>query len=178
MSDHPTTILCLASYFKGNAFMQQCKALGSTVYLLTREKFKDADWARESIDELFWMPDTHKQPDITYAVSYMMRSRKIDRIVPLDDYDVEVAANLREHLRIPGMGETTVRHFRDKLAMRVQARAEGTAFRSRVVWHQKTRFVRRIVARARRTRRPTVVLCVGKIHSRRCVSCGFRDLGR
>jgi hypothetical protein len=125
MSDHPTTILCLASYFKGAAFLQQCKALGCTVYLLTKEKFKDADWPRESIDELFWMPDTHKQPDLTYAVSYMMRSRKIDRIVPLDDYDVEVAANLREHLRIPGMGETTVRHFRDKLAMRVQARAEG-----------------------------------------------------
>src|SRR5581483_8900425 len=125
MPDHPTTILCLASYFKGTAFIQECKNLGCTVYLLTKEKFKDADWPRESIDEMFWMPDTHKQPDLTYAVSYMMRSRKIDRIVPLDDYDVEVAANLREHLRIPGMGETTVRHFRDKLAMRVQARAEG-----------------------------------------------------
>lgn len=121
----PTTILALGSYFKGSAFLQQCKALGCTVYLLTKEKFKDADWPRESIDEMFWMPETHKQPDLTYAVSYMMRSRKIDRIVPLDDYDVEVAANLREHLRIPGMGETTVRHFRDKLAMRVQARDEG-----------------------------------------------------
>ncbi len=122
---HPTTILALGSYFKGAAFLQQCKALGCTVYLLTKEKFKDAAWPRESIDEMFWMPDTHKQPDLTYAVSYMMRTRKIDRIVPLDDYDVEVAANLREHLRIPGMGETTVRHFRDKLAMRVQARDEG-----------------------------------------------------
>ncbi len=125
MPDHPTTILCLASYFKGTAFIQECKNLGCTVYLLTKEKFKDADWPRESIDEMFWMPETHKQPDITYAVSYMMRTHKIDRIVPLDDYDVEVAANLREHLRIPGMGETTVRHFRDKLAMRVQAREEG-----------------------------------------------------
>lgn len=124
-SDRPTTVLALASYFKGTAFIQQCKELGCTVYLLTKEKFKDADWPRESIDEMFWMPDTHKQPDLTYAVSYMMRSRKIDRIVPLDDYDVEMAANLREHLRIPGMGETTVRHFRDKLAMRVQARDEG-----------------------------------------------------
>ena len=97
------------------------------MYLLTKEKFKDSDWPRESIDEMFWMPETHKQPDLTYAVSYMMRTRKIDRIVPLDDYDVEVAANFREHLRIPGMGETTVRHFRDKLAMRVQARDEGIA---------------------------------------------------
>src|SRR6266516_1626961 len=30
-------------------------------------------------------------------------------------------ANWREHLRIPGMGDTTGRHFRDKLAMRLQA---------------------------------------------------------
>ena len=126
-TNHPTTVLALGSYFKGSAFLQECKALGCTVYLLTKEKYKDSDWPRESIDELFWMPETHLQPDLTYAVSYMMRTRKIDRIVPLDDYDVEVAANLREHLRIPGMGETTVRHFRDKLAMRVQARDEGVS---------------------------------------------------
>ena len=42
--------------------------------------------------------------------------------MPLDDFDVETAALLREHLRIPGMGETTARYFRDKLAMRVKAR--------------------------------------------------------
>lgn len=125
MTDRSTTILCLATYFKGTAFIEECKNLGCTVYLLTKEKFKDADWPRASIDEMFWMPNPHKQPDLTYAVSYMMRTRKIDRIVPLDDYDVEVAANLREHLRIPGMGETTVRHFRDKLAMRVQAHDQG-----------------------------------------------------
>jgi biotin carboxylase len=49
----------------------------------------------------------------------------IDRIVPLDDYDVEMAAALREHLRIPGMGDSTARYFRDKLAMRVRARDRG-----------------------------------------------------
>jgi biotin carboxylase len=38
---------------------------------------------------------------------------------------VETAAALREHLRIPGMGDTTARHFRDKLAMRVKARDHG-----------------------------------------------------
>ena len=36
-----------------------------------------------------------------------------------------MAAALREHLRIPGMGETTARYFRDKLAMRMKARDEG-----------------------------------------------------
>jgi biotin carboxylase len=49
----------------------------------------------------------------------------IDAIVPLDDYDVETAAALREHLRLPGLGETGARYFRDKLAMRTQASAAG-----------------------------------------------------
>ena len=38
---------------------------------------------------------------------------------------METVADLREHLRIPGMGGSTARYFRDKLAMRVQARDEG-----------------------------------------------------
>ncbi|HEU4532983.1 MAG TPA: hypothetical protein VFS00_02655, partial [Polyangiaceae bacterium] len=53
------------------------------------------------------------------------RSRPVDRIVALDDYDVEVAAMLREHLRVGGMGESTARYFRDKLAMRERASSRG-----------------------------------------------------
>ena len=126
MSDsRPINMLHLASYFKGAAFMQECKRQGCHVMLLTKEKLADAEWPRESIDETFYMPDLSKRPDIIYAVSYLARTRNIDRIVPLDDYDVETAAALREHLRVPGMGDTTARYFRDKLAMRVQARDEG-----------------------------------------------------
>src|SRR5262249_1683553 len=56
-----------------------------------------------------------------------MRSRKIDRFVALDDFDIEVAAFLREHFRMTdtGHGESTARLFRDKLAMRVKAREIG-----------------------------------------------------
>jgi len=114
------TILCIGSFFKGNAFLRECKGQGCRVILVTEEKLKDAAWARESIDEIFYMPKIVR-PDITNAISYLARTRRIDRIVPLDDYDVETAAALREHLRIPGMGDTTARYFRDKLAMRVQA---------------------------------------------------------
>ena len=61
------------------------------------------------------------------AVSYLMRSRKIDRIVALDDFDIEVAAFLREQFRMTdtGQGESTARLFRDKLAMRMWARELG-----------------------------------------------------
>lgn len=121
----PVTILCLASYFKGTTFLQAAKENGAQVILLTREKLADEAWPHESIDEIFYMPNLAKKPDIFYAVSYLTRSRHIDRIVPLDDYDVETAAALREHLRLPGLGDTTVRYFRDKLAMRFQAQAAG-----------------------------------------------------
>ena len=68
------------------------------------------------------MPDLAQQPDITHAVSFLARTRQIDCIVPLDDYDVETAAALREHLRLPGLGISAAKLFRDKLAMRVRAR--------------------------------------------------------
>jgi hypothetical protein len=35
------------------------------------------------------------------------------------------AALVREHFRLPGMGQTTARYFRDKLAMRLQAQNAG-----------------------------------------------------
>ncbi|HET9906955.1 MAG TPA: ATP-grasp domain-containing protein [Anaerolineales bacterium] len=119
------TVLCLASYFKGSAFLQAAKEAGMQVILLTNDKFKDDDWPRESIDEFFNMPDLSKRPDIIHAVSYLARERKLDLIVALDDYDVETAAHLREHFRMPGMGDTLARNFRDKLAMRTTARNAG-----------------------------------------------------
>ncbi|MGA8270657.1 MAG: ATP-grasp domain-containing protein, partial [Candidatus Sulfotelmatobacter sp.] len=58
-------------------------------------------------------------------VTHLSRTQKIDRIVALDEYDMETASTLREHLRIPGMGLTTMRYFRDKLAMRMRALDRG-----------------------------------------------------
>ncbi len=123
----PVTILCLASYFKGLSFLTAASQAGARVLLLTREKLRNEPWPWESIDEVFYMPSLTARPDIVYAVSYLMRSEAIDRIVPLDDYDVETAAHLREHLRLNGLNESTSRFFRDKLAMRMQARAHGLA---------------------------------------------------
>jgi phosphoribosylaminoimidazole carboxylase (NCAIR synthetase) len=119
------TILALASYFKGQEFLREAKRLGARVLLLTREKLADAAWPMDSIDERFLMPDLRLRDDVVHAVSYLARSDAIDRIVPLDEFDLEMASALREHLRVPGMGETTVRHFRDKLAMRMLAREKG-----------------------------------------------------
>ena len=119
------TILALASYHKGQEFLREAKRLGARVLLITREKLADAEWPLESIDQRFLMPELNVREHAINAVSFLARSEAIDRIVPLDEFDLEIASTLREHLRIPGMGETTVRYFRDKLAMRMQAREKG-----------------------------------------------------
>lgn len=121
----PKTILCLSSYEKGQEFLRECKRQGCHVILVTVTELEHANWPRESIDEFFHMPDLSKVDDVIRGVSYLARTRVIDRIVAMDDYDVWTAAALREHLRLPGMGDSTVRYFRDKLAMRVKAQESG-----------------------------------------------------
>ena len=102
--------------------MRACKELGNTVYLLTDQKLANADWPREAIDEIFFLPswnnDAGNMDQMLLGLSHIMRSRKIDRVVALDDFDVEKGALIRETFRIDGMGQTTARYFRDKLAMR------------------------------------------------------------
>jgi biotin carboxylase len=122
---NPLTILCVSSYEKGQEFMRTCKAEGAAVLLLTVEKLRHADWPFDSIAEVFTMPEDLPLQHLIYTVSYIARSRSIDRIVALDEFDMENVSALREHLRIPGMGLTTVRYFRDKLAMRGRAQEAG-----------------------------------------------------
>ena len=124
MSNQKPIILCLANYVKGRPFLEECHRLGVRTVVLTLEKWKDGDWP-SSVDEMFFIDDLGRNQDLLLAVSYLARERDFSAIVPLDDYAVEVAANLREHLRCPGMGESTARYFRDKLAMRMQAREFG-----------------------------------------------------
>lgn len=115
------TILCLASYHKGHRFIQRCKREGCRVYLLTITSLLNEPWPRDQLDDVFALPTFSDRQGLLYAVSYLARTRDIDRIVALDDFDVETAAALREHFRLPGMSESHARLFRDKLAMRTLA---------------------------------------------------------
>ncbi len=117
----PLTFLCITTYEKGQEFMRECKRSGCRVILLTAEKLRNGDWPRESLDETYYLPEDIPLDDIVKAVTHLARNEKLDRIVALDEFDMETAATLREHLRIPGMGLTTMRYFRDKLAMRMRA---------------------------------------------------------
>src|SRR5450759_2230281 len=122
-------ILCLAGYEKGHEFLRQAKRLGCGVVLVTSQSLQGkAEWPMAHIEEIFYMPDQNhdwNRADLIKAVSYLARTRVIDRVVALDDFDVEAAAALREHLRLPGMGETHVGHFRDHLAIRMKAGERG-----------------------------------------------------
>jgi len=123
------SFLCISSYFKGEAFLKACKEAGNRVYLITSEKLRDEKWPHDHIDEVFYMREDGSgqwnMDHLINAVAYKMREMHFDRFVALDDFDVEKVAALREQFRIPGMGNTTSRYFRDKLAMRVKAKLEG-----------------------------------------------------
>ncbi|HEY3989943.1 MAG TPA: ATPase [Acidobacteriaceae bacterium] len=118
-------IFCLSTYVKGQAFLRECARLGCRVELLTLDKHRDADWPRDILGAIHTMPEEMTSSQIVNTVMYLARSRKIDRIVALDEFDMEIAATLREHMRLPGLGESATRFFRDKLSMRVRAREAG-----------------------------------------------------
>jgi biotin carboxylase len=122
--DRRPTVLLISSFFKGGRLIQECKKQDCHTVLVTLDSLKDKEWPWESIDEKFFIPGSFAEPQLTHAISYLARTREIDSIIPLDDFDVEVAASLREHMRKPGIGDTVARHFRDKLAMRMQAKEE------------------------------------------------------
>ena len=124
----PLSILCIASFFKGEDFMRGAKEAGCIVYLVTSSQLRHAEWPRESLDDIFFVDDIDgvkghwNMQEVIGGLAWLMRTKPIDRIVSLDDFDVEKGAELREHFRIPGMGQTTCRYFRDKLAMRMKAK--------------------------------------------------------
>ena len=72
----PITLLCIASYKKGDDFLCQAKREGARVLLLTSKSLEHADWPRASIDQTYYIPDKDKewnQRDVIYGVSFMAR---------------------------------------------------------------------------------------------------------
>ncbi len=125
MRDNTDRILCISTYEKGQDFLRQCAEMGVKVTLLTLEKHRNGDWPHEALEDLVTMPDELSKEQVTYTVCWMARGHNFDRIVALDEFDQELAAHLREHMQISGMGITLANNFRDKLAMRTRAREAG-----------------------------------------------------
>jgi biotin carboxylase len=124
------TMFCISTYEKGQAFLREAARLGCDVVLLTVDKLANADWPKDVLAEFHTMPEAdvperQAQAQVQCIADSVARRRKIARVVALDEFDLESAALLREHMRLPGMGLTATRFFRDKLAMRMGARAAG-----------------------------------------------------
>jgi biotin carboxylase len=119
------TILCVATYLKGEPFIRECHRLGARVLLLTEDSLVKAAWPVEAIAETHSIPRTASEADMRRVVASVARRHRIDRIAALDDFDVEIGAMVREYLQVPGFGRTVASRFRDKLTMRTQARRLG-----------------------------------------------------
>ncbi|MDQ7036880.1 MAG: hypothetical protein Q9P01_19205 [Anaerolineae bacterium] len=124
-NQEPRTVLFISSAYKGMPMIEEVKNLGLYVLLLTEDQYRDEAWSHDSIDEIFFTPDLAQYQAVINTVAYCCRGRSIDYIVPLDEFEVEIVAMLREHLRLPGMGVTATRQFRDKLTMRETAQDAG-----------------------------------------------------
>lgn len=121
------SLFCICSYEKGQPFMREAARLGANVTLLTTDNLHDADWPKDILAEFLTMPPDLTAEQTLNTVMYLARTRRIDRILALDEFDVDNAALLREHMRLPGLGQTRARVFRDKLAMRSEAKRKGIA---------------------------------------------------
>src|SRR5258708_18226318 len=125
MESRSLNIICFATFFKGGDFMRECQAQGGNVVLITREKMLHEDWPREVIDEIFAVPNDPSVELFLDLVSHIAKTRKPDRIVALEEFDVVIAALAREHLCLPGLSSSGAKTFRDKLSMSITARNSG-----------------------------------------------------
>src|SRR5215467_7407353 len=102
----PLNIICFATFFKGGDFMRECKARGGNVILVTKEKMLQEDWPRDILDEVFALPNDASVELFLDLVSHIAKTRKPDKIVALEEFDVVIAALAREHLSLPGMSSS------------------------------------------------------------------------
>lgn len=118
-------IVCIASEQKGNEFLEECHYAGWHVTLITRKKLLDEPWVWTALNDVKTVEDNASPAEYMRAVTNVAGTRKIDRVVGLDEFDVTTAARTREHLQLGGMSSSHALRFRDKLSMRTIANAAG-----------------------------------------------------
>src|SRR5258708_867460 len=119
----PLNIVCFATFFKGGDFIRECHARGANVILITKEKMLEEDWPRDVLADLFAVPNEAPVELFLDLVSHIAQTRRVDRIIALEEFDVVIAALAREHLVLNGMRSVTPKTFRDNLSIRYSARA-------------------------------------------------------
>jgi biotin carboxylase len=119
-------IVCIASEFKGNEFLEEAQKAGWHVTLVTREDIKDSDWAWTSLNEIVTVPKEAREEEYLRAIIDHASKMPVDHVVGMDEFDVLPSARAREYLQIfKGMSRSHALRFRDKLTMRSIASASG-----------------------------------------------------
>ena len=99
------TIVCISCYYKGYDFMEEMNHLGNKVILITSENLKDKNWPWHAIDEVFYMtesaPSVWNLDHLVKGFSHLMKTKKVDAEIALDNNDIKKAALIRESFRIP-----------------------------------------------------------------------------
>lgn len=116
-------LVCIASDFKGNPFIQQAKKRGCHVRLVTKAKYAEEEWVRDSVDEFHLVGNDSTPEDWLRTTVWLARQRPVHHVCGMDEFDVLVTANIREFLQINrGLKTSEALIFRDKLAMRFAAK--------------------------------------------------------
>jgi biotin carboxylase len=118
-------IVCIASEYKGNEFLEECQNAGWHVSLVTRKKLLDEPWIWTSLNNVKTVDDDATVEDYVRAVVNIAGTQPVHRVVGLDEFDVLTAARAREHLLLGGMTSSHALRFRDKLTMRNIASKAG-----------------------------------------------------
>ena len=125
MGENKKHIVCIASDFKGNEFIEECYKAGWNVTLVTREKYLGETWFWDKINAVKSVIDEATIDDYVRAVANVAGTQTVDNVVGLDEFDVLTAAKAREHLQLGGISSSYALRFRDKLTMRNMALAAG-----------------------------------------------------
>lgn len=122
-------ILCICSYYKGMEYLIRQARMGNRVFLVTSEKRKHEAWPSQALAETYYLPEEDNSVAnleiLKKGIGWLLQTERVDMITALDDFDVEKAACLRSFYQIPGMSVSEAQLFRDKLAMRLAAKAAG-----------------------------------------------------
>ena len=89
-------IVCIASFFKGNEFFEECHERGWRVTLVTSEDLLDSAWSWTSLSEVKTVRENATQEEYIRAVTNVAGARQINRIVGIDEFDVLTAAKAQD----------------------------------------------------------------------------------
>jgi hypothetical protein len=119
--------LFVSGSFRGRAAFRHALRLGHRPLLLTEARHLGAAWERDVLADVLAVATFDDLATVMGAARWLARKANVTHVIAIDDGGVDLAAEIREDLQLPGLGVTVARRFRDKLRMRNAARAAGIA---------------------------------------------------